>query len=203
MSTTTTTLAYRIGDADAQCRYPVIIGDDTENPLVIGWASRWHRNWLVTAVWADGGESERNLRRPAKGDRGLDMAAVFLAEQYAAGAVIAVPLAEALAQAPLPIGPVPLLHPRMAVKAVEDNGRNISGALKAFAGLAKHHWRAYGGFPGSDNPWFVGCELCGWTGPKYWSHLRGRNGNPPSITRHLGCVDEDEIRELIPAYRQQ
>ncbi|WP_051710243.1 hypothetical protein [Streptomyces sp. NRRL S-350] len=200
MSTTTTTLAYRIGDPDAECRYPVIIG--TENPLVIGWAFRWHRNWLVTAAWTDGSESERNLHRPAKGDKGVDMAAAFLAEQYAAGAITAVPLAEALAEMPLPIGPVLLLHPRMAVK--ERNDRNIASALKAFAGLAEHHWRAYGGFPGSDNPWFVGCELCGWTGPKYWSHLRGRNGNPPSITRHLGkCVDEDKIREAIPAYRQQ
>ncbi|MEU9044481.1 MULTISPECIES: hypothetical protein [unclassified Kitasatospora] len=201
-TTTTTTLAYRIGDADAECRHPVIIGDDTENPLVIGRASRWHRNWLVTMTGADGSEIEHNLKRPAKGDKGVHMAAAFLAERYAAGAIMAIPLAEAQAQAPLPIGPVPLLHPRMAVK--ERNDRNIASALKAFAGLAEHHWRPYGGFPGADNPWFVGCELCGWTGPKYWSHLRGRNGNPPSITRHLGtCVDEDKIRELIPAYQQQ
>ncbi|GAA2802859.1 hypothetical protein GCM10010441_29480 [Kitasatospora paracochleata] len=124
----------------------MIIG--TENPLVIGWAFRWHRNWLVTAVWADGSESERNLHRPAKGDKGVNMAAAFLAQQYAAGAITAVPLAEALAQAPLPTGPVPLLHPRMAVK--ERNDRNIGSALKAFAGLAEHHWRAYGGFPRSE-----------------------------------------------------
>ncbi|MFE4604928.1 hypothetical protein ACFRKE_29175 [Kitasatospora indigofera] len=200
MSTPTTTApAYRIGTPDTECRYPVIIGEAED--LMIGKVWRWHRNWLARMTEADGSESEHNVRRPEKGEKGLDLAAAFLAKKYAAGAITAAPLAEALADAPLPVGPVPLLHPRMAVK--DRNDRNVGSALKAFAGLAEHHWRAYGGFPGSDNPWFVGCELCGWTGPKYWSHLRGRNGNPPSITRHLGtCVSEDEIRELIPAYRK-
>ncbi len=27
-----------------------------------------------------------------------------------------------------------------------------------------------------------------WVGVKYWSHLRGRKGNPPSPFRHPGCT---------------
>ena len=186
----TATLPYRIGEPDAECRYPVIIGAD----LVLGLAYRWHRDWLV--VTADG---ERNLHRPEKGAAGIDMAAAHLAEEYAAGRIGATPLDQVLAAAPQPLcGPVPLLHPRMPATP-----RNIAGAKLAFAGLAAHQWRpVLTGFPGSDNPWVLSCELCGWWGPRYWSHLRGRNGNPPSAHRHDGCVGEDRVRELIPAYQK-
>ncbi len=190
MSTITTTLPCHIGEPDAECRYPVIIGEN----LVIGWAYRWHRDWLV-----DTSGGEHNLRRPPTGTKGVDMAAAFLAGEYAAGRITAVPLAQAQDGARRLNGPVPLLHLRMPVTP-----RNIAGAHKAFAGLVAHHWRPLTGFPGSDNPWPLACELCGeWEGPKYWSHLRGRNGNPPPITRHPGgCIGEDRIRELIAAYQQ-
>ncbi|MFK0154206.1 hypothetical protein ACIQVK_19300 [Streptomyces sp. NPDC090493] len=79
--------------------------------------------------------------------------------------------------------------------------RNIAGAHTAFAGLAEHYWRVvYRGFPWSDNPWFL---LCGWSGVRYWSHHRGRNGNPPSACRHDGgCIGEEKVRALIAAYQQ-
>ncbi|MGW3154575.1 hypothetical protein [Streptomyces sp. NPDC001089] len=191
--TTATTLVYRLGEPDIECRYPVIIGEDR----VIGQVYRWHRDWL--AVTAEG-EQERNLRRPPKGAKGVDMAATFLAEEYAAGRVQAVALDQLRAEAPRPlIGPVPLLHPRMPV-----GPRNIAGARVAFAGLTEHHWRAVlHGFPGSDNPWYLRCELCSWSGIRYWSHHRGRNGNPPSAYRHDGgCIGADQVRELIPAYQK-
>ncbi|MEV6179928.1 hypothetical protein [Streptomyces sp. NPDC052015] len=187
----TTALPYRIGEPDVECRYPVIIGADQ----VIGKAFRWHRDWLV-----DTSEGEHNLRRPPKGTKGIDMAAAYLAEEYAAGRVKAVPLDQVLAEAPKQLyGPVPLLHPRMPATA-----RNIAGAHVAFAGLADHRWRAvHSGFPGSDNAWFLLCELCGWSGVRYWSHHRGRNGNPPSAYRHDGgCIGEEKVRELITAYQQ-
>ncbi|MFF7797447.1 hypothetical protein [Streptomyces olivaceus] len=180
---------YRIGTPDIQCRYPVIIGEDQ----VIGRAYRWHRDWLVLTT-----AGEHNLRRPPKGTPGTDMAAAHLAEAYAAGHIGAVPLEQVLAEAPTPlVGPVPLLHPRMPV-----NDRNTEGAEIAFAGLAAHFWRAVlTGFPGSDNHWYLHCELCGWEGLKFWSHLRGRNGEPPSARRHKGgCIGEDKVRQLIPAY---
>lgn len=188
---TTTTLPYGIGEPDIECRYPVIIGSDR----VIGRAYRWHRDWLVVTS-----EGERNLRRPPLGTAGIDMAAAYLADEYAAGRITAVPLDQARAEEPQPVyGPIPLLHPRMPA-----SNRNLAGAMTAFAGLTEYHWRPLlTGFPGSDNPWYLACELCGWQGPRYWSHLRGRNGNPPSIYRHDGgCVGEDKVRELIVAYRR-
>ena len=142
-----TTLTTRIGEPDIECRYPVIIGQDR----VIGQAYRWHRDWLVVTT-----EGEHNLRRPPKGEKGIDMAAAYLAEEYAAGRVTAVALEQLRADAPKPLnGPVPLLHPRMPA-----NDRNTQGALTAFAGLTEHHWRAVlHGFPGADNPWYPHSEL--------------------------------------------
>jgi hypothetical protein len=186
-----TTLKARIGEPDIECRYPVIIGEDR----VIGLAYRWHRDWLVVTS-----EGEHNLRRPPKGAKGIDVAATYLAVEYAAGRMSAVALDQVLAEAPQPLnGPVPLLHPRMPASQ-----RNKDGAQVAFAGLAEHHWRAVlHGFPGSDNPWYLLCELCGWSGVRYWSHHRGRNGNPPSAHRHEGgCIGEDKVRALIPAYQK-
>ena len=187
--TETSTPQYRIGDADTECRYPVFVGHQ-----VIGQVFRWHRDWLVNSS-----AGEQNLGRPDEGTRGADMAAAHLAREYAAGTITAAPLAEASTRAPLEYGPVPLLHPRMPAKS----RRNRDGALKAFAGLTAHHWTARHGFPGSDNPWHMACDLCGWSGVRYWSHLRGRNGQPPSISRHPGgCISPAEIRALIAAYRQ-
>lgn len=186
-----TAMPYRIGSPDIECRYPVIIGEDR----VIGLAHRWHRDW-----WIDSSLGEHNLRRPPKGVPGIEMAAAHLAREYAAGHITAVPLDHVRAEAPRPLhGPVPLLHPRMPATP-----RNVKSALTAFAGLAAHRWRAVlTGFPGSDNHWFLACELCPWEGPKFWSHLRGRNGAPPSAHRHEGgCIGEDQVRELIPAYQQ-
>lgn len=190
-STLQAAMPYRIGVPDIQCHYPVIIGEDR----VIGRAYRWHRDWLVITS-----EGEHNLRRPPKGTPGIDMAAAHLAEEYAAGRVTAVPLTQIRAEVPTPLcGPVPLLHPRMPV-----NDRNVKSAHTAFAGLAAHHWRAvHTGFPGSDNHWYLSCELCPWEGPKFWSHLRGRNGAPPSAHRHEGgCIGKDKVRQLISAYQQ-
>ncbi|MFD0370812.1 hypothetical protein [Streptomyces sp. NPDC127114] len=184
-------MPYRVGTPDIAGRYPVIIGQD----LVIGRAHRWSRDW-----WVETSAGETNLGRPAKGVPGVEMAAARLAEKYAAGEITAIPLNQIRAEVLQPVtGPVPLLHPRMPV-----NDRNTKSAEAAFAGLANLRWRAVlTGFPGSDNHWLLLCELCGWVGPKFWSHLRGRNGGLPSLHRHEGgCVGPDRVRELIPAYQQ-
>ncbi|GAA1270657.1 hypothetical protein GCM10009665_68730 [Kitasatospora nipponensis] len=187
-----TAMPYRIGAPDTTGRYPVIIGQDQ----VIGRAHRWSRDW-----WIETTAGETNLGRPDKGVPGVEMAAAHLAQKYAAGEITAIPLDQIRAEVLQPLtGPVPLLHPRMPV-----NDRNTESAETAFAGLAKLRWRAIlTGFPGSDNHWMLACELCGWIGPKFWSHLRGRNGGLPSLHRHEGgCVGPDRVRELIPAYQQQ
>lgn len=38
------------------------------------------------------------------------------------------------------------------------------------------------------------CRLCGWKGRRFWSHLRGRNGDgvPRPISRHPGCKPVSE-----------
>ncbi|WP_327286662.1 hypothetical protein [Streptomyces sp. NBC_01205] len=184
----TATLPYRLGTADIECHYPVIIGADQ----VIGSVFRWHRDWFVQSS-----AGEHELGRPPKGNRGSDMAAAYLAGEYAAGRVTATPLSEIAVKVPPAAGEVPLLHPRLP-----DTDRNRRGARTALAGLAEYQWTPLAGFPGSDNPWYLRCELCTWTGPRYWSHLRGRNNQPPSPHRHDDCIGEDKVREQIAAYQK-
>ncbi|MFD5589774.1 hypothetical protein ACFWII_39055 [Streptomyces sp. NPDC127063] len=199
---TTTTLSYRLGEPDWERRYPVVIGEDT----VIGAVFRWHRDWLALTS-----AGEHNLGRPEKGRRGVPraaahQAAAHVAAEYAASHITAMSLDAVTAPVPVLDGPVPLLHPRMP-----QTPRNIEAAQKAMAALALHRWTPYTGFPGSDNPWWQECQLCGWQGPRYWSHQRGRNGEPPSTHRHpasaefsapAGCVGDTKVRELISAYSQ-
>ncbi|MFF6903395.1 hypothetical protein [Streptomyces hydrogenans] len=199
---TSTTLAYRLGKPDWEQRYPVLIGTDT----VIGAVFRWHRDWLALTS-----EGERNLGRPEKGRRGVPQAAAqaaagHVAAEYAAGSITALTLADVTATVPVLDGPVPLLHPRMP-----QTPRNVEAAKKVVAAQALFRWKPYTGFPGSDNPQWQKCELCGWQGPRYWSHQRGRNGELPSTYRHpasaefgapAGCVGDDKVRELIAAYRK-
>ncbi|MBV6700293.1 hypothetical protein KV557_24840 [Kitasatospora aureofaciens] len=193
MNTSTTTLAYRIGKPTGECRYPVLIGD-----LVIGWVFRWSRDWF--ALTSNG---EHKLGRPAKGVKGITVAADYVATEYAAGRTVALPQGAVEAETVYPEGEVPLLHPRLAENP-RGKERNEESARAADAKLAQIGMRRTSGFPGADNPVRVACELCGWEGWHSISHLRGRNGNPPSITgRHPGdCVGEETIREQLAAYRK-
>lgn len=187
--TATTALSYRLGKPDWERRYPVLIGERT----VLGAVFRWHRDWLTLTS-----EGEQNIGRPEKGRPGADQAAAHLAAEYAAGRITPMSLADVTAAEPTLTGPVPLLHPRMP-----QTPRNIAAAKTAMAALQLHRWTPYTGFPGSDNPWWQQCQLCGWQGPRYWSHQRGRNGALPSTHRHDGgCLGDEQVRELIPAYQQ-
>ncbi|MFF0430350.1 hypothetical protein ACFYUJ_39060 [Streptomyces sp. NPDC004520] len=188
-ATASVALAYRLGTFDAEGRHPVLVGED----VTIGLVFRWHREWITVSS-----NGETRVGRPAKGQRGAHMAAAILAVEYAAGAITALPKTATDEEKPPFIGPVPLLHPRMP-----DTPTNRTKAREAFAIYAAYHWTARSGYPGRDNHTSMICDLCGWTGPKYLSHLVGRNGEPPSINRHPGkCIGEDKIRALIPAYQK-
>ncbi|MFC8008465.1 hypothetical protein ACFUCH_35465 [Streptomyces olivaceus] len=71
---------------------------------------------------------------------------------------------------------------------------NFVRAVEAMARLAQLGWVPLEGYPGADQPWLMECRLCGWKGRRFWSHLRGRNGNgvPRPITRHPGCIPVKE-----------
>ncbi|WP_371793790.1 hypothetical protein OG285_38530 [Streptomyces sp. NBC_01471] len=67
---------------------------------------------------------------------------------------------------------------------------NLVRAAEAMARLAQLGWVPLEGYPGADQPWRMECRLCGWKGHRFWSHLRGRNGDrtPRPVTRHPGCI---------------
>ncbi|MCY1649205.1 hypothetical protein OVA19_00010 [Streptomyces sp. SL203] len=178
---------YQLGDADQECRYPVLIDGQR-----IGLIFRWHGAWFAVPA------GQTDEIRVAAGSIGSEAAARHLVEEFDAGHITPQQEGEAeLAQSRGLFGPVPLLHPRMPATA-----RNTEGARVAMAGLAEYLWTPMGGYPGADNPWFMACGLCDWQGPRYWSHLRGRNNNPPSPFRHPGCIDAAEVRARIAAYQK-
>ncbi|MFJ2193123.1 hypothetical protein ACIOJE_35140 [Kitasatospora sp. NPDC087861] len=188
---TTTTPSYRVGDPTGDCRYPVYVIDPrTGTEALAGIAQRWGRDWLTTTS-----NGVKNHGRPDEGVPGIQVPAQYIATEYAAGNTTPLHSAQ-LAEEDLtqPQGDVPLLHPR-----VPQTPRNAKAAQDADTTMARYYWLRIGGFPGSDNPQATKCLLCGWTGWRYYSHLRGRNGNPPSANRHPGtCIDKARIRQLIP-----
>ncbi|MCT6782227.1 hypothetical protein LXH09_37020 [Streptomyces sp. CS7] len=74
-----------------------------------------------------------------------------------------------------------------------DKPQNHEAAFRALRGLEALRWIPLGGYPGADNPWLMRCQLCDWTGPRYWSHMRGRKGAPPTPYRHPGCTGRKAV----------
>jgi hypothetical protein len=162
---------HAFGTADTECRYPVLLDGH-----FIGYVFRWHRAWIATPA---GLETEI---RVSAGSIGKDAAARYLCDEFDAGRIAPHQKAPKDSSAERDSGPAPLLHPRM------DKPHNRAAALTAVRGLSDLQWTPLGGYPGADNPWLLSCDRCGWVGVKYWSHLRGRKGNPPSPFRHPGCT---------------
>ncbi|MFD4020663.1 hypothetical protein [Streptomyces sindenensis] len=178
---------HQLGDADQECRYPVLIDGQQ-----IGLIFRWHGAWFAIPA------GQTDEIRVAAGSTGSEAAARHLVHEFDAGRITPQKTSEtALTQPHGAFAPVPLLHPRMPATP-----RNVEGALVAMAGLSEYLWTPMGGYPGADNPWLMACGLCNWQGPRYWSHLRGRNNNPPSPFRHPGCIDAAEVRARITAYQK-
>ncbi|MGW0786156.1 hypothetical protein [Streptomyces sp. NPDC002913] len=71
--------------------------------------------------------------------------------------------------------------------------RNIISATEAYARLAVQGWQPVTGYPGSDSLWTVRCQLCDWTGERFYSHLR--RGRP--LNRHPECLPVDQHADRI------
>ncbi|MGW0731694.1 hypothetical protein [Streptomyces sp. NPDC002851] len=73
--------------------------------------------------------------------------------------------------------------------------RNIISAARAVARIDELGWAPLAGYPGSDVLWPVHCLLCGWSGLRFYSHLRRAR---PAM-RHRGCAPQSTHRELLSA----
>ncbi|MEU8623049.1 hypothetical protein [Streptomyces sp. NPDC048623] len=185
MSTTT----HHIGTPDADLRYPVLVGEQ-----IIGIIFRWHGRWYALPAGT-------SVRVPAgDGGTGQEDAALYCVREFEAGRAMpnAAWIRTQWENRDQELRPLSVLDPRLRFSP-----RNIESAKKAWNGLRRFFWTPLQGYPGADNPWLMRCNLCGWEGRRYWSHLRGRNGNLPSTYRHPGCVDAAKVREKISAYRAE
>ncbi|MFI8944169.1 hypothetical protein [Streptomyces syringium] len=187
MTTTTTTTPakkrYKIGTRGASGRYPVTVDDKPSGDI-----HRFHGEWYARP------HGHTNESRHA--DR--HAAAQHLVTLVDSGDVD--PNAPAAAESADVGGVVPWLSGRM-----QPTRRNIISAGIALARVAELAWTpqdengATAPYPGSDNPWDLTCGLCGKTVKRWWSHLRGRNGDPTPrpAYRHKGCIDfEDQAAKV-------
>ncbi|MGW6605898.1 hypothetical protein [Streptomyces sp. NPDC055036] len=176
---------YTIGDRMPDGRYPVTVDDE-----LTGFIHRWHGEWYAcTPVEGDvvtphANKEEAAARLEATAASGVTAAETERTEEAA--------------------GIVPWLHPRM-----KPTRRNIISAAIALARLAELAWTPADqdgkvtGYPGSDNPWPLTCGLDEKVVVRWWSHLRGRNGDntPRPVWRHEECIPfEDQaakVAELV------
>lgn len=163
---------YTFGSPDKECRYPVLL-----DGKFIGNVFRWHGAWFAVTA---GLQIEV---RVSAGSIGKDAAARYLCDEVDAGRITPQKDTPNPRELLTHGRPVPLLHPRM-----KETAHNLATARAVWRRLTDSRWIPMGGYPGADNPWLLCCGLCGWTGIRYWSHLRGRKGNPPSAFRHPGCT---------------
>ncbi|MEU5666564.1 hypothetical protein [Streptomyces longwoodensis] len=111
-----------------------------------------------------------------------------------------------------PTGPAPAPHPANPIDGLRGTRSfshlvpqlrlslaNLVRAAEAMARLAELGWTPLEGYPGADQPWLMACDLCGWKGRRFWSHLRGRNGDgiPRPLGRHPGCKPVTEHAQAL------
>ncbi|MFI7142864.1 hypothetical protein ACIBQ5_35735 [Streptomyces massasporeus] len=87
----------------------------------------------------------------------------------------------------------PYLAPNLA-ESTAFQKRNEESARRAFERLAATAWTPLAGYPGSDVHWLVRCELCGWEGLMFYSHMRRDK------VRHRGCLPTVERPAAIAAW---
>ncbi|GHH54970.1 hypothetical protein [Streptomyces candidus] len=187
MTTTTTSTPaeerYEIGVRNARGRYPVTVDGQPGGDI-----HRFHGEWYARPH----GHAEESRHD----DR--HQAAAHLADLVDSGDID--PAAPPAIPAAPAQGIVPWLSPRL-----KPTRRNILSAGIALGRVAELAWRPedeHGnitGYPGSDNPWELTCCLDGKVVVRWWSHLRGRNGDntPRPVWRHEGCIDfEDQAAKV-------
>ncbi|MEV4044234.1 hypothetical protein [Streptomyces sp. NPDC049744] len=168
------TQRYIIGKRDEKGFYPVKVC-----AIAAGTIHRRHGSWYATMP---GHPVERAADR--------DQAAALLVARVDQGDRPTIP-------APAPVTPATRIHGLRATRSYSHlmpslrlSLANLVRSAEATARLAQLGWTPLEGYPGADQPWLMECRLCGWKGRRFWSHLRGRNGDntPRPITRHPGCI---------------
>ncbi|MFE4660927.1 hypothetical protein ACFRFJ_30075 [Streptomyces hydrogenans] len=170
-----TAVRYVIGKHAANGYYPV-----TVDGIPTGTIHRRHKVWYATVP---------GTVNDARFTNRLD-AAEYHVHMYDLGIRPKVPAqAPAATDAPTHT-PATFLLPDLRLTVA-----NLLRAAEAMARLAQLGWAPLEGYPGADQPWLLRCRLCGWTGHRFWSHLRGRNGDmvPRPAHRHDGCVPISEF----------
>ncbi|MEU9646497.1 hypothetical protein [Streptomyces sp. NPDC048188] len=164
---------YVLGQRDDEGFYPVSV-DQT----AAGTVHRRHGSWYATMPG-----------HPVQRAADRQEAAAHLVTLLDQGKRPTLPVQE-------PVNAAGLIHGLRATASyshlmptVRLNLANLVRAAEAMARLAQLGWVPLEGYPGADQPWLMECRLCGWKGRRFWSHLRGRNGDntPRPITRHPGC----------------
>ncbi|UNZ21411.1 hypothetical protein [Streptomyces sp. 891-h] len=157
------------GDRGPDGRYPVTVEGE-----LAGHIYRWHGEWYACLL---GQVNEVRCH-------GRESAAASLAALLESGAS---PGAEP-PKTGTGGGVSPWLHPRM-----KPTRRNIINAGIALGWVARNRLGTAARYPGFDNPWTLRCLLCGQDVERWWSHMRGRNGDPtPSRMASRGCIPFEE-----------
>ncbi|MEN8649159.1 hypothetical protein ABCR94_00530 [Streptomyces sp. 21So2-11] len=73
--------------------------------------------------------------------------------------------------------------------------RNLISAAVALARIDELGWAPRSGYPGSDEQWQVHCLVCGWSGERFYSHLR--RDRPRK--RHDGCAPPSKRPQVLAA----
>ncbi|MEG8281287.1 hypothetical protein [Streptomyces sp. AHA2] len=175
---------YIFGDRDEKGLYPVTVDD-----IPAGTVHRRHGSWYAT------------------------MPGHYLVKRYTDRHQAAAHLVTLIDQGIRPTGEAPTPRtPGDLIKSLRATSSyshlvpplrlslaNLVRAAEAMARLAELGWKPLEGYPGADQPWLMQCRLRGWQGRRFWSHLRGRNGDgiPRPITRHPGCKPVSEHAQAL------
>ncbi|MFE6788198.1 hypothetical protein ACFVFF_38755 [Streptomyces sp. NPDC057680] len=176
---------YVLGKREEDGRYPVTVDDSPA-----GTVHRRHGSWYATVP------GHRNDRR--FNDR--FQAAEFLVTLADTGIRPTVPTPGSThTPARSVLSPLVGRHADLTYRHLIPDLRltvsNLVKASEAMARLAQLGWTPLEGYPGADQPWLMACRLCGWKGRRFWSHLRGRNGDktPRPANRHPHCIPTKEF----------
>lgn len=174
---------YVLGKREEDGRYPVTVDN-----VPAGTVHRRHGSWYITIP---GHRNEHRFTNRHKAAEHL----VILADKGIRPTIPA-PATVALVSTPADIDSLTYHHLLPDLRLTLPN---LVRAVETMARLAQLGWAPLEGYPGADQPWLMECRLCGWKGRRFWSHLRGRNGDgiPRPANRHPGCIPTKEIQAAV------